>query len=504
MKKIMLFFLLFFMNNALPYQYDLIVIGGGIGGFVVGVITANAGKKVLLIDKNEQGGLFRGDGDATFNTLLYFGHWFESLQNYFSYEDIIGDFQPQRLFSRVKKVRQSLYSSITHFYLTNSGIEFKQGNAQLYNAYTVQCENKFYTGRKIVIATGARPYIPDIKGLDGIPYYTYVNFSTMKTFPNHLFILGGGPQAITVARIFSFFGVKVTVCLRSSKCLKEFDRESVRILTGLLSKNGVDFLVEHVVESVECEDGLITINTKSSDGNEQIVQADAFYVATGVVPNIDKLNLDSIGVKYTQEGIIVDKKFKTNIDSIYAVGNCLSLKRQSRFITDCAKELSGILGCSGLSEYQRVQNWPVARILQLYPSIVTYGITEQEAYKKYGKDFKVYRSFYNLNIRALVEGREEGILKIICDKKDHIIGSQIVGEQAEYLLYKTSLGDKITHGVYEAEQHVPTLFSYFELLKQLKAQLHEENLNQENIENDTSFLRKILNMIFPWFKGWLL
>lgn len=474
------------------YQYDTIIIGGGIAGFVDAVILSNDGKSILLITDERPGGIFRGSGDATFNALLYFGNLYQELKKEEGYVERDTIFSLELLWKKISNIKQGMYSHITYFYAKDSGMEIVRAKGELLDEHTVRYDNTVVTAKNIIIATGAVPFISPIDGLDSINYYTYKTIQNMEKFPNELVVYGGGPQAITIARILSLFDVKITVIYRSKELLKEFDKDVVDLLQKLMEEKGVTFLPETEITKVQNKGATILITMSNVHHEIEKMETQGLYIATGTLPCIEGLHLDDLGIQYSRNGISINERFQTTRPSIYAIGDVTQYKHQSRYVTDASKGLASCLGAKGIQSYENVLKWPVARVLQLYPTIVAVGMTEQEAKIKYNNNYYVYKTYYKDNLKALLEQKTVGFVKFICSFDNQLVGVQMIGEQAEYLLYKLPLNIFLNDFDKRFDATMVTSYSYLELIT---------TINRLTVKNEQSknFFSKWVNWVKAFF-----
>jgi pyruvate/2-oxoglutarate dehydrogenase complex dihydrolipoamide dehydrogenase (E3) component len=298
--------------------------------------------------------------------------------------------------------------------------------------------------------------VPPIEGLGEIDYLTNENIFDLEVLPKSLAILGGGPIGVELSQALSQLGVEVTIIEMLDRLLFREDEEVAGVLSEILVKGRIKVYTGKKAVKFSKDNGMVSITLEDTGGNQSIVKSEKVLVAVGRAPNVEGLDLEKAGVKYTSKGIEVNDILRTSSGNIYACG-----------------DVTGPYQFSHMAEYQAVVAvgnalFPFKRKVDYSavpwctftdPELAHLGLTESEAKAKY-KDIKTYRSDYSGNDRAVTDLEEEGFAKIICDKKGRILGAHIVGTNAgelihEYVLAKSA---KMNIGNLSSAIHVyPTL-----------------------------------------------
>lgn len=281
-------------------------------------------------------------------------------------------------------------------------------------------ETKSIEGDRIFINTGAKPYLPDILGLQQSKYlYTSETLMNEQNLPNHLFIIGGGPLAVEFATTFTQFGSSITMLVRGDRILPKMEKEAVNAIEKRLLESGVTIYYHSQVKSVQ-DQSEYTILTV--DLNNKIVnfKSDAVLLATGRIPNIDNLSLGNTHINFDNQHIVTDDFLRTNIKKIWALGDVRG-ESQNTYISldDSRIVLNQLYGDGTMSKKQQEI---VPNVVFTNPPLATIGLSEEKA------------SHLDINYRKAciateslpkshIEGNTSGYLKVLVDDDDMIIGA---------------------------------------------------------------------------------
>ncbi len=370
----------------------------------------------------------------------------------------------------VAKLRYTKYESILE---NNPAINLVRGMARFKNANTLivtskEGSEKEIQANRILLAVGASASIPDIKGLNDVPYWTSTEALVADAVPEHLIVLGASVVALELAQAFRHLGASVTVIARSSLLSKE-DSEIGKGLLQAFKEEGIQVMLNTLVDKVEYNSNIFTLKTNS--GN---VKGDQLLIAAGRTPNTAKLGLDKVGVHTEKRGaIIIDKHMRTNIENIYAAGDCSS---QPQFVyvaaaagTRAARNMTGDNVAIDLSI--------MPAVIFTEPQVATVGLSEQQA-KEQGFDVDSRRLNLNNVPRALANFDTRGFIKLVAEKDTgRIMGCQILAQDAGEVIQTAALAIRNQMTVNDLADQ---LFPYLTMVEGLKltAQTFNKDIKQ--------------------------
>ena len=425
------------------FGYNLVVIGAGAGGLVSSYIAATVKAKVALIEKHRMGGDCLNTGCVPSKalirtaTMLSYGRRAEE----FGLCNREGDFDFAEVMERVQRVIKKVepHDSVERY--TQLGVDCIQGEARVTSPYTVEVDGRILTTRSIILATGASPFVPPIKGLQEAGFLTSDNLWELREKPENLVVLGGGPIGSEMTQAFARLGCRVTqvemaprLMLRedeevSARIREKFEAEGVRVLTGHTAKEVVQ---EGEKKFLLCE-----------QGEEQVkLEFDQILVAVGRKPHTRGYGLEELGVRITPRGTIeADPFLRTNIPNIFCVGDVAGPYQ----FTHTAGHQAWFASVNAL--FGRLKSFKVDyRVIPWCtftdPEVARVGLNEQEAREK-KITYEVTRYGIDDLDRAIADSEDHGWVKIITRKgSDKILGVTIVGHHAGDLLAEYVLAMK--------------------------------------------------------------
>lgn len=414
----------------MKYDYDLIVLGGGSGGLVVSSTAVNLGARVALIESHKMGGDCLNYGCVPSKTFLKSAHTAREIINSYKYgvnvDESTINVDIKKIMSRVRSVIEEIeaHDSVERF--ESLGVDVFLGNPFFKNKNTICINEKELTAKKICIATGSSPRIPDIKGLNEIEFYTNETIFEIDEMPEHLVVLGAGPIGMELGQGFNYLGSKVTIIDRNLDLFKHEEPEVGEIFKGILTSEGIDLNLGFEVECINKLDEKISI-TIVCEGNRKNIICDMLLVCVGRKPNIEKLNLENIGIKLNEDGsIFTDDTLKTSVSNIFACGDV----RNRLNFTQSASYQAGIVVINALFGLKnKVNNGKMVWTTYTSPEISHLGYNELQAREKgiFGNSIKVN---LNDNDRCKVDDDREGFLKVILDNKNKVIVATLVAKDA--------------------------------------------------------------------------
>lgn len=406
---------------------DILVIGGGSGGLSVSAGAAQMGAKVVLLEAHLMGGDCLNFGCIPSKALLAAGKQAQAMRSgaNLGVTPVIPEVSYTAAKDHVRKVIDTITPMDSQERFEGFGIQVIREFGKFISPTEVQAGEHIITARRIVIATGSRPFVPPIPGIDDVPYDTNETIFDLREQPEHLIVIGGGPIGMEMAQAHVRLGCKVTV-LEGAKALGKDDPEMAAIALEKLRGEGIEIVEGALAEKITGSAGDITVHTKGGDS----YQGSHLLMAVGRTPNLSKLDLEKAGVEFDRGGLKVNASLRTTNKRVYGLGDVAS-KLQ---FTHVAGYQAGILVRQlvlGLPAKTREDHIPWATYTD--PEIAQVGLTEAQAREKHGDKLDVTRFEFKENDRAVAEGKTTGLIKVMI-VKGRPVGASIVGAQAGELI----------------------------------------------------------------------
>lgn len=411
----------------------LVIIGGGPGGLVIASVAAQLGLKVTLIEKSDKlGGDCLHTGCVPSKTLIQSARVAALMRR--GAEFGLGTCEPEVDLGRVNDHVQSVIDRIQPHddpeRFRAYGCEVLFGRAEFVDAHRVRVNDEIVRGRRIVIATGSRPFIPPIPGLDEAGFLTNETVFSLRELPSRLVVLGGGPIGVELAQAFARLGSQVTIVERLPHLLPQEDPELADALRELLIAEGIRVYTETSADRVR-----VTGDTRvvECSGNLNL-EADQILVAVGRRPAIEELNLEAAGVEYERHGIGVDSRMRTSKKHIFACGDVCGPYP----FTHMAEYQAGVVISNAVFRFPKKADYRVVPwVTYTDPELARVGLTAKQAADK-GLDPVVLRFPFQDIDRALAEVEPHGFVKLVTHKKK-ILGASVLGPHAGELLHELVL-----------------------------------------------------------------
>jgi dihydrolipoamide dehydrogenase len=422
--------------------YDVVVLGAGPAGYVAAIRAAQLGQKTAIVEKNALGGVCLNVGCIPSKALLHNAEVAHTLNHRskelgFSFENLKLDYEVA--FKRSRQVSQRLVKGVA-FLMRKNEIDVIEGAGRLTGSGTmIVTDDKNgeteVSAKNIIIATGARPAsIPGIVE-DGQHIITYKEAILAKSLPEKAVIVGGGPIGVEFAYIWANYGVDVTIVEMLPHLLPNEDPEISQILEKSYKKLGVNFLTSVKVDSI----------TQTGDGVEvrlgggEMINADQAMIAVGFKPNVEGMGLKAAGVAISDWGaIVVDETMRTNIPSIYAIGDVVA---PEGIMLAHVGSAMGIIAAEAIAGKQTsaLEYRMLPRCTYSVPQVASFGFTEAQAIEA-GYEVNVGRFPFQANGKALGVGERDGFVKIVSDARyGEILGGHMVGHGVTELLPELTL-----------------------------------------------------------------
>jgi pyruvate/2-oxoglutarate dehydrogenase complex dihydrolipoamide dehydrogenase (E3) component len=422
-------------------DFDVAVLGGGAAGLTASGIAASFGAKTLLVERAKLGGDCTWTGCIPSKTLLSMArlahHARRARQAGLSGADV--ELRFDRVMEHVRRTRQGVYDHADAPPVFEAmGVDVRQASARFDGprALTLTGDGLAVTrvtARRIIIATGGRPAVPAIPGLDGVPYLTSETIFELTELPARLAILGGGPIGCEMAQAFQRLGSKVTLIERGDRVLPKDDAQLAELLGAGLASEGVDLVFRAKAARVDRSGAEIRVAIEpegSGGAAARTVAADALLVATGRRPNLEGLGLDAAGIAHTERGITVDARCRTSARHVYACGDVTGRYQ----LTHMSEHMAKIAATNALLRVPSAMDTAhVPWCTFTDPELAHVGATEAELVAK-RVAFETFRFPYDRLDRAITEGETTGMLKVHATRWGKILGASVLGAGAGDLI----------------------------------------------------------------------
>jgi dihydrolipoamide dehydrogenase len=427
------------MEKNIVMERDIVIIGGGPGGYVAAIRAAQLGAKVSIVERGEFGGTCLNRGCIPTKVLYRNAEILNTLKNIDGFGIKIDgySFSVEEIQNRKDGVVKQLVSGVEQL-LKSNNVDVILGQASLKDKNTVSIllengELKEVTSKNIIIATGSIPSMPNIPGINLPGVFTSENILKFKEVPNDLVIIGGGVIGMELAGIFNALESKVTVIEFLPSILALVDTDLTKRLSVSLKRKGMEINSSTKVISIEkCNEQLIV--TAEGKKGEIKFKADSVLISVGRTPMTEGLNIENLGIELDRRAIKVDENYETSIPGIYAVGDVNGKIMLAHAATHQGKRVvERIMGYGGSHSGEVIPN-----CIFVFPEIACVGISEDEAKEK-GIEYKTSKFLFGANGKALALGEGEGMVKVIASLENTILGVHIMGPHASDLIHEGAM-----------------------------------------------------------------
>lgn len=413
-------------------DYDLVVIGGSEVGVYAAIAAAQLKARVALVEpptpstqQSDAAFIYRSclsEVSRLIGQLPQMQQWGQPL-------DLALDF------AQVMQSAQATLSTLavpsSSAVLASLGIDVIRGRGQFcrrpHLAFDVQETAEYSTVRRLragayLLATGTRPDIPEIEGIETTGYLTLDSLGQLTQLPETLAIVGGDPVGVELAQSLARFGTRVTLIVRSPQILAKEDPEASQLVQALLEAEGVCVLTQaEAIHAREIE------GKKWIQAGNKAIETDEILLVTGQTPNVESLNLEGVGVKWHRHYIQTNQKLQTTNPRIYACGDAIGGYRFAHLATyEATVALRNALFWPRWVVDYRAIPWAVLT----QPQLARVGMTEAQARRRYGKEVLVVRQYFKQVRGAVIQGETTGFCKLIGRDNGEILGASIVGLSA--------------------------------------------------------------------------
>ena len=416
--------------------YDLIVIGGGPGGYLAAERAAHAGLKTLLFEKNSLGGVCLNEGcipsKALLNSAKTYLHAKHASMYGVNTENVTVD--QAKVIERKRKVVKTLVSGVGAKMRQHKVVVVKEEatiDGKCADGFKIKSASGTYTGKKLIIATGSSAAVPPIPGVkENLGDFVCTNREVLELtqIPEQFTVIGGGVIGLEMAAYYAAVGSKVTVVEMLDHIAGPTDREISTRLQKELEAMGITFLLGHACEKVE--PGKVYV--KAPDGTQKVIEANKVLLSIGRRANYMNIGLETIGVKTDRPGIVTDAMCRTNVPDVYAIGDVNGHHMLAH--TAYREAEVAVNTILGKKDYMRYHANP--SVIYTMPEVASVGLTEQECKEK-GREVEIKKLSMMYSGRFVAENEgADGLCKIIVDKKTRLIlGIHLIGAYAGEMIW---------------------------------------------------------------------
>jgi dihydrolipoamide dehydrogenase len=417
-------------------RYELIVLGGGPGGYVAAIRAAQLGKKVAIVEKDKFGGVCLNRGCIPTKTILSSSHLLSLIKRSQEFGIKVDSYSIDliKLMERKEKIVSTLRKGV-EFLLKSNDVDMYKGFGKLISDNKVEVEvdgtNQIIEGDYILIATGSEALVPSAFAYDRNVVITSDEALEMKKIPGSVVVVGGSAVGLEFATIYNVFGANVTLIEMLPQIAPTEDLEISDALLKSMKRRGIDIKTSTKVLSAETVGSAAEVEIES-EGEKQKLKADIVLVAVGREPNTQGIGAEEIGLELERGYIKVDERLKTSRPNVYAIGDVIG----GMMLAHVASH-EGIVAVENVfGESKSINYSNVPSCIYTDPEIASVGFSEQKC-KEMGYDYKVGKFPFSANGKALGEGEREGFVKVISDAKyDEILGVHIFGVHASAILHE--------------------------------------------------------------------
>ena len=431
--------------------FDLLILGSGSTAFAAALTAQEMNKTAVMTEERPIGGTCVNRGCLPSKNLIAAAQLLHDARNprYPGLTPCTIGLDFAALISQkddlVHEYRKKKYES-----LVGGSIRVERGHVQFVDSQTVQVDGKRLHGSKVLIATGSRPVVPDIDGLDSVPYLTSdlltVDESVeLRELPASLLIIGGGYIALELGQMFSRFGTAVTTLERGRQLLTHgYEPEVGRSIGEVFAQEGIQVILNATAKSVR-QDGAETVTTAVVAGRDRQYRTERVLVATGRRPNSDNIAVDRAGVQVNERGeVIVDTHLRTNVAHIYAAGDVIGRQHNSQMATPVGSRQGGSAARNalGVGPVKALDHRVIPRVIFTDPEVAVVGMTEAEAIAA------GHRCWCNTLPMSLVPRAgairdTRGIIKMTADgDSNEVLGVSMVGHNAGEVIHEAAMALK--------------------------------------------------------------
>ena len=442
-------------------KIDIVVLGGGPGGYVAALRAAQLGAKVTLVEKENLGGVCLNWGCIPTKALIRTAEVFSLAKRGAEFGVLVE--APRLDWKKAQERKQKVVNQLVGgvgMLLNRAKVQVIKGTGRLISPTAVEVtgpdgNKQKIEAAKIIVATGSSPMPLPIPGIDNPNVLDSTGALALEAPPKSLLIIGGGVIGVEFACLYNVLGVQVTVVEMLDRLTPLVEKSIGEALGWIFSTRRIATHLSSKVAKIEPAPGGVTVTVTTGSGEKKI-EVEKVLAAVGRRPNVANVGLDEVGVKYDRGGIKVDETMRTNIPSIYAVGDAVG----GMMLAHLASRHGVVAAENALGHAARMNYRAVPSCIFTIPEAASVGLSEDEARQK-GYQVLIGQFPLNSNGKALIEGESDGFVKVVADAKyGEVLGVHIVGPHASDLILEATLGITLENTITEIDAAIhphPTL-----------------------------------------------
>lgn len=418
-------------------KFDILIIGSGPGGYRTAEHAARKGLTVAVFEKDQPGGTCLNSGCIPTKTLCKHAEVADTVREAAQYgvklENAAFDIDMQAVVARKEEVTEKLRQGIEQL-MAMPGITFVRGEARFTANKTVVCNGEEYTADNIIIASGSSAKVLPVEGAQLNGVITSTELLCLDHVPHSLCIIGAGVIGMEFASIYRSFGCEVTVVEFLKECLPALDSDIAKRLRKQLEQRGVQFALQSGVTKIEQLEGNVLRVHYQKKGKDAFADAELVLMATGRAANVGSLGLENTEIAYTKAGITVDENMQTNVPGVYAIGDANGKQMLAHAATfQGFRAVNHIVGHA-----DRILFNIVPAAIFTHPEVGSVGLSEDQC-KEQGIAYKCRKGYYRSNGKAHAGNATEGMIKLMTDENDRILGCHLYGENAAFIAQEVAV-----------------------------------------------------------------
>jgi pyruvate/2-oxoglutarate dehydrogenase complex dihydrolipoamide dehydrogenase (E3) component len=428
--------------------FELAVIGGGTAGLVAAQTAAHMKRRVLLVGDGPLGGECTYNGCVPSKALIASASVRHTVAGADRFGIRVGDVTVD--FPAVMNHVHDVIDQIARYedagHVEAAGIVVRRGRAEFVDTRTLQVGDERFVAEHVIVCTGSRPAIPAIDGLESVPYLTNETIFELRRQPKHLLVLGAGAVGLELAQAFARLGTEVDVVDVAAEFLPREDPDIAAVMRGILELEGIRFhLGAQPIRAAMSDDG-IEVTVRDAAG-ERVLRGDQLLVATGRRPNVESLQLEMVGVRVAERGVVIDTHLRTSVKGIFAAGDVTGTLR----FTHVAAYQGRLAAHNAFERQQSASYRVIPWVIFTEPEVAHVGLTEPEARRAHGDSVHVATLPFTAVDRAVITRRPHGLIKVITAGKPllghagggTILGAHIAGPGAGELIHEFVIGMQV-------------------------------------------------------------
>ena len=421
----------------MQYDYDIIIIGGGPGGYVGAIRAAQLGKKVAIIEKESLGGICANWGCIPTKALLKNAQVLDVIKNSNKFGIEIPSYKVNwnKIVQRSRNISKRLSKGV-EFLMKKNKIDYIPASASFIDKNTLSIigndVNKSVTANHIIIATGTvQKNLPGLT-IDGKQIISSREAMILDEIPKDMVIIGAGAIGVEFAHLYNTFGSNITLVEGMPNILPNEDIDVSKELESIFLKRKIKIFKDKMVEKVTKNSKSVKLNLGSDS-----ITTDLVLVAVGVIGNVDSIGLEKVKISVEKGFIKTNGFMQTNIDNIYAIGDVCGPPLLAHVAS--AEAIVAIEHICGVENFREMKYTNIPGCTYCEPEVASVGLTEEKA-KEAGYDIKVGKFPFRALGKSLADGSHEGFVKIIYDGKyGELLGCHIIGHNASNLISEISI-----------------------------------------------------------------